>query len=45
MNGRLEYVLYNMRDKKAFITYIGCDMQGKISSVECVVYDNARIGI
>jgi hypothetical protein len=26
----VEYVLYNMRDRRAFIAYVGIEMQGKI---------------
>lgn len=41
----VEYILYNMRDRKAFIAYIGSEMQGKFSSADCIVYDGTRITI
>jgi hypothetical protein len=39
MNGKtVGYVLYNMRDRKAFITCIGSDVQRKASKVLNVLY-------
>jgi len=41
----VEYVLYNMRNRKAFIAYVGSEMQGKLSSADYLVYDGTRIRI
>jgi len=39
----VEYILYNMRDRKAFVAFVGSEMQGKFSSADCIVYDGTRI--